>query len=345
VVDNNTGLIYKIEGINIASLSGGCVAVQGNPFPFDIRITERGELEFYSLHQNASINTYSCFKDIYENKFIFNDKVDMYDNVKKVIYYTGNLPGNSYSFFPTDTGLAVRINQMQGTLPPSIISVASIDGTFRTINQLDSFKIHNDFNTVAGGRYTYFRVNAGILLGYSFTINVNFYFQNQAQIVIYDSGNNSYFRFTYSADNGGVDFSFFHKYNLILFYQNNNIYYLNNIIGNIISTITSLNPNNGSSSRISYYDNSSKLLAYLDPYINRGGWLSVKSCLFFTNTINLLNSVLIEGNKIVQYSLEGNVYYDLIPEFNDGDWITKLYVSGTYVAPPLTLITLQPINR
>jgi hypothetical protein len=40
VVDNETGLIYKIENINIASLSGGCVTVQDSPFPFDIRITE-----------------------------------------------------------------------------------------------------------------------------------------------------------------------------------------------------------------------------------------------------------------------------------------------------------------
>jgi hypothetical protein len=59
----------------------------------------------------------------------------------------------------------------------------------------------------------------------------------------------------------------------------------------------------------------------------------------------ILENVGIDNGEVVKFGLEGNVIYDLIPEVVNGVYKLVPYVRGTYVAPPPTSITFQPINR
>jgi hypothetical protein len=70
------------------------------------------------------------------------------------------------------------------------------------------------------------------------------------------------------------------------------------------------------------------------------------------NPILLLDNVIVEeefnGNSIgvlTSYSLSGKTTYDLVSEHINGELSITPYISGTYVVPPATSITLQPINR
>jgi hypothetical protein len=63
----------------------------------------------------------------------------------------------------------------------------------------------------------------------------------------------------------------------------------------------------------------------------------------------MLNNSIVEfdqiGGQLVKIGINGNTYYELVPEFINGEWIITPYVSGTYVAPPEATITFQPINN
>lgn len=65
----------------------------------------------------------------------------------------------------------------------------------------------------------------------------------------------------------------------------------------------------------------------------------------------LKNNVVVERSPetnnydLVEYSVSGKKTYDLVFEIIDGEKKINLYETGTYVAPPTTTITLQPINR
>jgi hypothetical protein len=69
-----------------------------------------------------------------------------------------------------------------------------------------------------------------------------------------------------------------------------------------------------------------------------------------SNTINLdyklvLDDVGIVNGEVIKIGINGNTNYDLILEEIDGKPTLVAYVKGTYVAPPPTTITFQPINR
>jgi hypothetical protein len=54
---------------------------------------------------------------------------------------------------------------------------------------------------------------------------------------------------------------------------------------------------------------------------------------------------LVENGDVISFGIDGNITYDLILEEVDGQITLVPYVKGTYVAPPSTTITFQPINR
>jgi hypothetical protein len=58
----------------------------------------------------------------------------------------------------------------------------------------------------------------------------------------------------------------------------------------------------------------------------------------------LSNVVLINGN-VTKVGLTGNSTYEFYIETIDGEKVVKPYVTGTYVAPPPTTVTFQPINN
>jgi hypothetical protein len=59
----------------------------------------------------------------------------------------------------------------------------------------------------------------------------------------------------------------------------------------------------------------------------------------------VLEDVGMESGELIQFGVNGNTTYDLILEEVNGELTLVPYVRGTYVAPPPTTITFQPINR
>ena len=61
----------------------------------------------------------------------------------------------------------------------------------------------------------------------------------------------------------------------------------------------------------------------------------------------LITGVTIEGNKIIQYGVDGNTYYDVFVEGTESNPVISVHETGTYVPeePETTSIVLQPINR
>lgn len=56
-----------------------------------------GNLVFTTIYQNTSISTNGCMKDKYGNKFISNNRLDIYDSNSKTQFYVFNDP-NASSF-------------------------------------------------------------------------------------------------------------------------------------------------------------------------------------------------------------------------------------------------------
>jgi hypothetical protein len=316
VVDNNTGLIYKIEGMNIASLSGGCVSIQNSPFPFDMRITEQNELEFYSLHQNASINTYSCLKDMFNNIFIRNDLLNYFDGTNNVTYYVLNDTFRKGYFFNQKKEVFMR------DLSLNEIKLFVASGQSRDLNNFDSFYVFEENHE--NGLYL---VENGVL---------KHFYQNQ------NFGGHSFFGknyLKYGTDNGysyELDLiseksqsmfltKFGKDYGIILELKNGNLYLYINIWE-------------------SFDDYFSQFKS--ESFVEEDIWLrNLTENSFFTKNEILNGVTLNNSNEIVKVTPSGSLNYEIIPEFIDNEWTITPYIYGTYFAPSSITITLQPTNR
>ncbi len=154
VIDNNTGLIYKIEGINVGfNLWEGCVQEQSSEFPFHLRITEQNKLEFYSLHQNSSIETVQCKSDKLGNKFIANRSISTYNDRTNTLFYIYN--HYDHEFRITKTGEAIEyINGKR-------LVVDSTNNTRREISTNDVFSFHSFNEYLIKNGFAYYLRSAG----------------------------------------------------------------------------------------------------------------------------------------------------------------------------------------
>jgi hypothetical protein len=84
-----------------------------------------------------------------------------------------------------------------------------------------------------------------------------------------------------------------------------------------------------------------------NPENSNGLLYSFSSLSYFGSPKDLssLNGARIENGKLIKVGISGNTNFDLVPELINGEWIITPYVSGTYVSPPATTITFQPINK
>jgi hypothetical protein len=345
VVDNNTGLIYKIEGVNIASLSGGCVAIQDNPFPFDMRITQLGELQFYSLHINNQINSYTCNKDKFGNKFVQNNRLNLYDETTNTTYYVNSvnsfydaLPylGNS-SFWLTSSGEIIEIVEDIGvsSLPLSA-SIFTDNSNKRELTENDNFKIIPNSNYWPG--FTLFKpfmVKDGIVYtsdGVDSSIYSDSFYQ-RVFLGVFNPKSKIYTRMMLDSSpyqTNSWNLFFLEKYNILLeliggklSYYSNIWFYFNAAFPNDIPDENGFNGKNYDYWTKSLFENNS----------------------VFQRTIILENVALNENGKVTETTLNGSVTYDIVLQRIDGEFALISYVSGTYIVPPSTTITLQPINR
>jgi hypothetical protein len=342
VVDNNTGLIYKIENINIASLSGGCVAVQDSPFPYDMRITELGNLEFYSLHQNSAIvldqefifptqqKVLMCFKDKFGNNYVKNSRLNQYDASTKTFYYVHNYYGHNegfnkpISYWLTSKGEAFKISHIISGIASYSIMQENQDS--RPLNVTDNFKIYRSvlldaqYDEVKDGKvYTF--LNGGNGFNNSF---------NQITFRRYDPFENVFHIFEFQGLKYNIDYFYEHKIFLIYSSNSRNLSFVTNIYESFdLTEDYSLN---------TWTDFGQNFTQYYKDYKNQ-------EIPQFMNPRLVLEDCDLLDNEILRFGISANTYYEIILENTSEGYVFVAYEKGTYIAPPSTTITLQPINR
>jgi hypothetical protein len=378
VFDNDTGLIYKIDGIQIANLSGGCVRIQDNPFPFDMNVDESGALKFTSINTNPALMYNSCIKDKYGYKYINNNVLNTYESSTKTYYYVPNqlysrfydVPfnnqyGNLFTYWLTSSGEVVRTEPTTFTMGGLIYRVMTGEGvnTHRAINENDNFEIYvsqfkymNLPSTLSPTTFVQPLVPKNLVKNgtvYSFFgPNVT----GKTNPVVFSSGYGNYDQFNYVVkhENGNVNyFAGFINPNFNktdMFYATINEYL--EAYGIFIVY---------RDKKVFYYTNywqnfeqsfGSSNNANIDSYSRSnpsGGMIYGK---FSRNILGQptelpdLEGTLIDSNgKLNLITASQNTTFDLIAEQVNEEWIIKAYPTGTYTAPAPTTITFQPINR
>jgi hypothetical protein len=387
VVDNDTGLIYKIENTNIANLSGGCISIKDNQYPFDMKINNNKELEFYTLYQNPSITTIFCIKDKYGRKYVNNNRINQYDEQNKTHYFVTdanyvsyglayNTEGKNVAYWLTNTGEVVRTEPGGNSF---IYRVMGNGNNHRAISEKDSLEIYvsmymyrNLIQLYTTNHSGYFpggfvqplvlkvKVHNGVIYEYRAPNDTG---ENNSQgfrnwsvpdnkVIMINGSDLDYFRTAAPPKPRDEDifgyghyttlytnFDYFEDYGLSIYYVDENVVYYNNYWDNYIRTFTDS----------SFILNTYGLNHTFGPYINpHGGSIMIyQSGNFFgrPKKLEFLKGALVENGKLIKVELSGNVNYEIVPEFINGEWLLTPYISGTYVAPPAATITFQPINN
>jgi hypothetical protein len=315
-------------------------------------VTELGNLEFFSLYQNPTINTTKCFKDIHGNKFIENDSVNLINQDSKTVFYVfsdnSKNQAKNFTYELTEFGEAIRVEFK--AFSPSDTWVKSVNimdvnfsanhltdnNNFKIFNLEDPSKPSNDF------KITPFKYENGILYGVFKRHN----YQEEFGFFMFNSMNGAHFTYrgiSRWGNSQGLYFSmdYLTDYDILVTRSEG---------GTLIGTYNVMNllysyhmenqnpfPGPGNPWWINTYDNGSYAFTYTYS-INLGQ-------LFPDESFIIIQDAQIFENKLVKFGLEGNTYYDLVPELLSDKWILTPFITGTYIAPPTTSVTLQPINR
>jgi hypothetical protein len=370
VIDNESGLIYKIENIVISNLSGGCVSIQNNPYPFDMRITESKNLQFYSLFENPSITMNSCIKDKSGQKVILNNTINTYDEINKTLYYTKQNNWTRSGYWLTSKGEILKIHHYtslgQGNIEKFSILTDLSKNLEEKITSKDNFEVYITNSTsypadlsitlALPGKdlslRTKFIVNQGRIFTSRFIHNVANIHQQKFTQVFYRFENISFtedttnilslnlpnsvllrdaFGFQNATQPGGI----------IPPTSINQMYFDQDIVlmqaGDKIYEIKDLRNQistifNGLQKAIYSFDNFNFTYSENPDYKK----LQVREI--------LSNVVLINGS-VTKVGLTGNSTYEFYIETIDGEKVVKPFVTGNYVAPPPATITFQPINN
>jgi hypothetical protein len=205
----------------------------------------------------------------------------------------------------------------------------------RLINKNDNFSIF----TNPGYTFSpiYYAVNNGRLLSKSIDVG----WSNQdGDIASYDSETDHVRYISLGLNNNFIKYNldFLIKYDILLFYKNNKVFFISSF-SNKISSFFNF-----------YYDGNIDLSTQNQDNIREHGnlsWAEIEDIGYYDifHSKEIITNVSLDSNLIVKYELSGNIYYDLIPQFVDLDWIISPFVSGTYIAPATTVVSLQSINK
>jgi hypothetical protein len=330
VVDNETGLIFKIENINIQSLSGGCVSLKGNNIPFDMRITENNSLEFYSLYQNSSITNLGCIKDKFGNKFIRNNLIETYDQSTNTTFFiqppNGRMPKNDY--YLTNIGQAIKLPSPDGL---GLIHQSKLieHGGERFLNSTDNFKVLSAMIPLISNHYSLTVVDGIIRANFQ---SRGWYEGYHNQLVLYfDSVNQSMVSSFNLQHYPKIQPDYLEDYDLLLYIHNGDLFEIQSFSEKVIHLWES-------DERVTY--------SSYDEIVYRELFLSLDDYYETFNANKLISNITVNGhNSFTKTELSGNIDYELVLTQFESSYGFSVYVKGTYVAPPPTTITLQPINR
>ena len=367
VINNNTGLIYKIDGTYVMRIDGELIFLKDNHIPFDFFV-QNDQLIFEALYSNSSIITFSGFRDKYGNKFIHNNRLNTYDANTNTHYFVQawkwesnfldlskielsllqveNFKGH-HAFYPLENYEVLKITYTSKGIDNGISSVKMIGNhgvEESPVNYLN-LKI-NGLNSVAEGQMHANRIlNNKILFNDYFTSNEGLasWGTNDGIIpmflpsthyppyyfYIYDIVHNKIFSIYYSPSNSNVSMRFLEEHDILLELSNETLLMTKSFFSDLNVYIDSIvNPNGGA-----YYNS-----------IHIYSIANVNNINIFNYSV-LLNDVSISGSTLSKFGLSGNIFYDLILEKVNDEMTLVPYVAGTYVAPAPTTITFQPINR
>ena len=377
VFDNDTGLIYKIDGIQIANLSGGCVRIQDNPFPFDMNVDASGALKFTSINTNPALMYNSCIKDKYGYKYINNNVLNTYESNTKTYYYVPNqlysrfydVPfnnqyGNLFMYWLTSSGEVVRTEPTTFTMGGLMYRVMTGEGVnaHRAINENDNFEIYlsqfkyTNLPTTLSSTFIQPLVPKNLVKNgtvYSFFgPNVT----GKANPVAFSSGYGNYDQFNYVVKHENGNITYFAGY-INPNYGKTNMFY---------ATINEYLEAYGifivyRDKKVFYYTNywqnfeqsfGTNNNAHIQNFSRSnpsGGMIYGKfteNILAQPTELTDLEGTLIDSNgKLNLITASQNTTFDLIAEQVNEQWVIKAYPTGTYTAPAPTTITFQPINR
>lgn len=345
VFDNYSGLIYSLENTSITRVGDGLVFSNGEYC--DISTKEDGSLVISPICKNKTITVSYAFKDKYNNKYILNNKLETYDAKTNSYYYvtSGNTFENinaavnfpdRYIYVKTSTNEAIRFpsafaygGDMENRKAPKTIDLMLENGNIRQLNESDSFELLSP-NVGKNEWYIPQRVVNGFVYVETSQSTGNCFKE------LFGSAGMWYLK------NNGDDLKVYHIAAHAM--PAVNLYYLNffDVMfvlsgdGKIYSIQNCLdyllheeNPTIPGSTQI-WVGN-----PYLDLAVDG---VYVKE---------LLSGVILENGKIIQYGVDGNIYYDVFVEGSEKDPIISVHETGTYIPeePETTAITIQPINR
>ena len=355
IVHNATGYVYPLKNFNVKQICGGCLLSADDNYIYDFKINEQDEVEIFSLFQNDSIEWYSCFKDKYGNKFIQNNRLNMYDESTNTYFYVFNPFGYSeevgqfrrwVDYELTENNECIQITYSDGTEMHayneynSIIesSIILANGEKRVLTTEDSFKIYYDANKYkANGDYktsanrVLYKVENGIIFGYSHNIG----YSSAFSLIQFDGINNKYSMYNSSSIDSHEDtfyysVEFLEEYDVIMEYFNGTVYYYKNVWDGFAVLRDMPSTDNGyEASGTGRHEDC--------------GSMTTNSA--FTPIKILENCNISEDfTSFLTYGVAGNTYYDIVAEEEDGETVINQYVKGTYQKPQIKVI-LQPLNK
>lgn len=317
VVDNGTGFIYKIENFYITEIHNGLIKSSDN-FIYDMRITENGELEFFSILENTALQIKDYYKDIYGNNYIENNHIDTFVASTNTLYFKiqEDIGGVGHEFYRlSNEGVVVNVQLDRQGSPgmPFINSIKKIS------SKLDSISISEqwiDIDTNDNLTFNNFLIGRDWrAVDYSISKLVNNY--------IYVLSNNYYYNVnSYSVYNDPVFIKF------ITNEQEPSHYGTPTLKREVIS-------------RLIYHSNSKELI-----YTNLSENNS-ETLLTGYELISVRSSYWnFDANKFIgifeKMELSGLVRYIVVFD-NEGN--ASIVKESEYIADSQKIITLQPINR
>ena len=303
VIDNKTGYVYHIKDIAIDEIKNNLLLISGKIY--DMRVTDDGELQFYTVVKNETLTIYNFFKDIYGNIYIENDYLDVLDTENNTLYYKHQPDSNASNYLKeyklSKENYVIKINHSSSPCsavkmgPAFSEEIITQDDCFY-IDRLMLIKDGYLYDTRNFRRYNLI-TNTTLKEDYSSTVifewNEYIYdFVDYETIIIYCKPN--------AMNIGGVD--------------PKTIFYLK-IFG---------------STRINDCQNSNEGLAFKDAIL-----------LLENAEIEHIGDTFTEW-KFKKITISETIYYQIVL---DGNGTPKVVNSETYVAPPQDIISLQPINR
>ena len=311
VINNATGYVYQIKDVSLDEIKNNLIIISGKIY--DMRITDNGELQFFTVVRNETLVISDYHKDIYGNKYIENNELDVFDEENNTVYYTKNK--NQYLF--SNEGVAIKV----------ITEIIRNDRNDYIRTERKYYKITDSFAEVSIGNDEKFlfteKINespkfyAIIEEGYFYMVSEDAAYRvNLENFEIEESPSPFY----YTGQNG---FYFDHKTVVTYHYAKYgdtvyNLYFANLYGENALPHDDAF-----------YYDHNLDMGTLAEKFLD-----DVK-----LERVGDLFSI--NGWKFKKTTLTETVFYQIIV----GDDGNPKIVDETYVAPEREVITLQPLNK